>query len=383
MYPNFRLLFRLTYLSLFKSEGTHARLTGRRILVLLGFYTIFVPMQLINWIFFAVDLFAFGGYRRVRVREPVFIVGNPRTGSTRLMRVLARDEKTFACARLWELLLAPSITQRKIVKALAALDRGLGSPIHSRLLAWQERAFRKSDKYHKTRLNKPDEDELSLMPIFSAIHLAFPFPFLEEFTRYIYFDTQIPPAEKERFMAFYRLSMQRTLYLHGSSKHFLSKSPANSSRIETLCQTFPDAKFIYLTRDPTAVVPSTMSLFSFQWNTFCDLLDGHPFRESVLEMTKHWYRYPIRKLEERPEDSYAVVQYDDLVQNLGRTITDIYTDLEFHVNPQYAQMLREETAKARQYKSKHHYSLEEMGFTRQQITAEYQDVFDRFGFEAN
>lgn len=378
---NVKLLFRLTYLSLFKSAGTNARLTARRVSFLLVFYAVFVPLQLVHWVFFAADLVFFHGYRHVPVRQPVFIVGNPRTGSTHLMRVLARDERTFACTRLWELLLAPSISQRKILRALAALDRRLGRPIRHRVDAWQERAFRKSDKYHKTRLHKPDEDEFSLLPIFSAIHLAFPFPFLEEFEPYIYFDTQVSPVERKSFMAFYRRSLQRTLYMYGPSKHFLSKSPANSSRIETLWETFPEAKFIYLTRNPSSVVPSTLSLFSFQWSAFCDLLDEHPFRESVLEMTKHWYRYPIRRLEERPQGTHTVVHYDDLVQDLGKTISDIYDALGFDIGPEYAQLLREETEKARQYESRHQYSLEEMGFTREQIIAEYQDVFDRFGFQ--
>jgi hypothetical protein len=297
------------------------------------------------------------------------------------MRVLARDEQTFACAKLWELVLAPSIAQRKIVRAMVALDRRLGSPVQSWLDAWQEHAFHELDKYHRLRLQEPDEDELMLTPIFSAIHLVFPFPFLEEFARYVYFDTEVSPRERERFMAFYRRSMQRTLYIYGPTKHLLSKSPANSGRIGTLAQTFPDAKFIYTTRDPSALVPSTMSLFSFQWNAFSDLLDERPFRESVLEMTKHWYRYPIRRLGQGPAASYTVVKYDDLVRDLEQTVTDIYAALGFDISPEYAQTLKKEADKARQHRSRHRYSLRQMGLTRDQIAAEYRDILDRFGFE--
>ncbi|MGD9001644.1 MAG: sulfotransferase, partial [Anaerolineae bacterium] len=209
---NFRLFFRLSYLSLVKSRGTHARLTRKRVLFLVGFFAIFVPGQLINGMFLLLDWILFPGFRHVEVREPVFIVGNPRTGSTHLLRVLARDEQTFASAKLWELVLAPSITQRKIVRALAGLDRRLGSPVRKWLVGWQKRAFQEAGQYHRLRLEEPDEDELNLLPIFSAIHLAFAFPFMEEFRRYILFDSEVPPAEKARFMAFYRRSMQRTLY---------------------------------------------------------------------------------------------------------------------------------------------------------------------------
>jgi len=40
-----------------------------------------------------------------------------------------------------------------------------------------------------------------------------------------------------------------------------------------------------------------------------------------------------------------------------------------------------EVRKARNYTSQHEYRLEDMGFTPEQIIAEYQDVFEFFGFD--
>lgn len=378
---NFRLFFRLAYLSLFKSQGTHARLTRKRALALLAFYALFLPVQLINWVFFLLDDLLIPAYRRVEVKEPVFIVGPPRSGSTHLLRVLARDEGTFASPKLWELIVAPAITQRRMVRTLARLDRKLGSPIQTWLGAWEERAFEDSDEYHKIRLHEPDEDELSLLPIFSAIHLVFPFPFLEEFAPYVYFDTQVPPAERARFMAFYRRTMQRTLYQYGPEKHFLSKSPAHSGRVESLREAFPDARFIYTTRAPSEVLPSTMSLFSFQWHTFCDPLEAYPFGDYMVEMTKHLYDYPIRRLEEGPDGRMVVVTFDELVGDLGGTIRDIYSALGFEIGSEYGRALEKEVEKARGYESQHDYSLGGMGFTPEQIAEMYEDVLERFEFE--
>jgi len=380
---NFRLFFRLTYLSLFKARETNARLTRKRVFFLLGFYAIFVPMQLVNGCFLLLDRVLFPDHLQVEVREPVFIVGPPRSGSSHLQRVLARDEETFASAKLWELLLAPSITQRKLVRTLGTVDRRLGGPFHSWLLDWQERAFEEAATYHRIRLQAPDEDELTLLPIFSAIHIAFPFPFLDEFTRYIYFDSQVPPPEKERFMRFYKHSMQRTLYLYGPTKHLLSKTPANSGRVGTLHETFPDAKFIYTTRDPAEVLPSTMSLFAFQSGVFCDLLEAYPFGTHLLEMTQHWYRYPLERMEQMPAESSTVVTYDRLTGDLERAIREAYAALGFDVGPAYAEALQEEVEKADDYESSHDYSLEEMGLTREQIVAEYRDVYEQFGSKAD
>jgi hypothetical protein len=377
---NFRLFFRLTYLSLFESRETNARLTTKRVLFLLGFYTVFLPFQLINGIFLLLDSILYPGYLRIEVREPVFIVGPPRSGSSHLQRVLARDEETFASAKLWEVLLAPSITQRKIVRALGTVDRRLGEPFRSWLLDWQERAFAEAGTYHKIRLQAPDEDELILLPIFSAIHLAFPFPFLDEFAPYIYFDSQVSPAEKKRFMRFYRRSMQRTLYLYGPARHLLSKTPANSGRVGTLQETFPDAKFVYTHRDPADLLPSTMSLFAFQSGVFCDLVEAYPFGPHLLEMTQHWYRHPLQRLEHLPAGSLAVVTYDDLTGDLHGTIEATYAALDLKIRPAYAEALREEVEKAAGYESDHNYALEDMGLTRDRILAEYRDVYERFEF---
>lgn len=165
----------------------------------------------------------------MEVREPVFILGNPRTGSTHLLRVLARDEDTFAAAKLWEFVLAPSITQRKIVRGLGRLDRRLGSPVKRWIVTWEKHAFHEEGQYRRLRLEDVDEDELNLLTIFSSIHLVFAFPFWKAFHPYIRFDSEVSPAEKQRFMTFYKRCMQRTLYVYGPTKHFLSKSPMPSS----------------------------------------------------------------------------------------------------------------------------------------------------------
>jgi len=377
---NFKFFFRLVYLSLFKATGTHARWTKKRVGFLVSYALTFIPLQLVHGFFLALDWVFFPGFRRVAIHEPVFIIGNPRTGTTHLLRVLAQDEETFAVAKWWELVLAPSITQRKLVRAFGRLDRWLGGHLRKRLFDWEKRAFHEREQYHRRRLEQADEDELMLMTIFSAIHLVFAFPFLDEFREIIYFDRRVSAREKQRFMTFYRRCMQRTLYLYGPEKHYLSKSPANSGRVGTLHDAFPEARFIYMARTPLDVFPSIMSLFSYQCNNFNDLLTPYPFGEEMLEMTKHWYRYPIQVLEGN-DNPYKIVQYENLVGDLGGTVRSIYDTFGLEMRPDYVQVLKQEVRKANNYTSRHEYELEEMGYSKEQILAAYRDAIKRFGFE--
>jgi hypothetical protein len=101
----------------------------------------------------------------------------------------------------------------------------------------------------------------------------------------------------------------------------------------------------------------------------------------VLDMARHWYSYPLERLQRAHPDSYTVVNFDDLVGDPEGTVGDIYQRFGFDISPAFAQVLREEAEKARNYQSQHKYSLERMGLTRERIIAEYEGVFDRFGFD--
>lgn len=380
---NFKDFASFTYIALFRSKGSY-RLTPKRIGCLVAFYVIFPLIELATRVGFLLDDVFFRGYRREEVERPVFIVGNPRSGTTFLHRLMARDGQNFTTTHLWEVLLAPSITQRKMVQALAALDRRLGSRLRRRLAAW-ERRWQKDNVVRKIALRAPEEDQYLFLHIWSTLAVWTFSGILEEATPHLFFDTHVPPAEKERVMAFYRRCIQRHLHAHGGGRsralHYLSKNPSNSSKIDTLYQFFPDARIIYLARNPLDLIPSNVSVLDHTWSFFGDPPEDHLGREYVLDMARHWYRYPLERLQRAPQDSYIVVKYDDLVGDPEPVIGAIYRRFGFEISPAFAQVLREEAEKARDYRSRHNYSLRQMGLTREQIIAEYRDVFDRFGFD--
>ena len=76
---NFKLLFRLAYKALFASSGTHARLTPKRIFILLVAAFLYAAVEIANWIGFFLDRIFFPGYHRQEIRQPVFIIGVPST----------------------------------------------------------------------------------------------------------------------------------------------------------------------------------------------------------------------------------------------------------------------------------------------------------------
>ncbi|MGD2143527.1 MAG: sulfotransferase [Anaerolineae bacterium] len=378
---DFKGIARFTYKSLFRSKGTPYRLTSKRIAVLVLSYPLYSLLELVTWIGFALDEIFFGEYRKLEIKQPVYIIGNPRSGTTFLQRLLARDERTFNSMRTWETVLAPSITLRKAVGAVSALDRRLGNRLH-KWLGMLEESWQAENVVHRIAIRAPEEDEYLLIHIFSSLKIWLYAAMLDETEPYTYFDTRMPDEEKDRIMTFYRRCVQRHLYTHGDSgQRYLAKDPHFSPMVDTLFRYLPSAKFIYLVRNPLDMIPSYISLKEDEWQLLGNPAERYASRQYVLDMADHWYSYPLERLAQAPHDSFIVVSFNDLVSDARQTVTEIYDRFGMELSPEFDEILRETTEKARQYESEHEYSLQEMGLTREQIVTRYQPVFERFDFD--
>ncbi|MGC9469745.1 MAG: sulfotransferase family protein [Anaerolineae bacterium] len=378
---SFKGFLRITYLVFFRAKNTLARLTPKRLFVLLVFYTVYIIVETITWFSFLLDDIFFPGYRKQEVKEPVFIVGNPRSGTTFLHRLMARDDHNFRSIRLWEILFAPSVTQRKIAWAVADLDERLGGLLH-RILNWFDRHFvRASNVMHKMSLLVPEEDEYFLIHQGATIIAGLFFGFPKATYPFVHFDTRLSRVEKRKVMRFYRRCLQRHLHAHEESQRILSKNPFFSPKVDALYQWFPDAKIIYLARNPLKVVPSYASLSAHWWRMLAEPEQRYPHPDYILESTQHWYRYPVARLEQAPPEARAFVNFHELVDNPEKVVTEIYEHFGLEITPAFAEILKEETVKARQHESDHDYSLEGVGFTREEILEAYDDVFEHWGFD--
>ena len=380
---NFKLFFQQQFKALFHAEGTHFRLTWKRIGVLLIFYLLFPLIELFNWIGFLLDDLFFFAYRKQRVNHPVFVLGNYRSGTTFLHRLLAMDKRSFTAMTGWEIFIAPSIIQRKIVRGFFALDRALGGHLATLLDRFWQKNVQKHVDFHQLGVTEPEEDEGILAHIYSGIIPWNLFPAMEDgVPEYATFDTSLTERDKKRVMTFYRRCVQRHMYAHGESKHYLSKSPSFSGKVDALYETFPDAKIIYLIRNPMEMVPSQVSMWAFKWNVTCSPLDSYPYEDELLEMIKYWYQHPLERLAEAPDDSYLIVRFDDLVTDPEATVRRVYEHFGFRISRRYENRLMRQTRRAnkRAKKRKGKYSLEDMGLTEQEIAVQFGDVMRRFKF---
>jgi omega-hydroxy-beta-dihydromenaquinone-9 sulfotransferase len=375
---NFYLFWRTFYRSFFNWKGTPARLSRKRLTFLLLFYVVWPLGGLAHWLFFFLDDLLFPGYKSQQVEKPLFILGNFRSGSTFLHRLLSRDDN-FTSLTIWDIYLAPSVTQKKITQAISRLDYRLGGYLHRFLYAFDRSTLGKI-RIHPISFFKPEEDENIHLQNWDGFFVSFLFPFMDELPDYQHFDVALSREHKQRIMGFYRSMLQRHLYAN-RKKYFVAKNPAFSPKIETLSKYFPDARIIYLVRNPLDMLPSTISWINYARSQFSEPLEKYQYIEEVLDFTQHWYRHPLNFLDAHPSPRHLILGYDDLIQNPEGVIRGFYEQFGYPDQPALDKIVTEAVAETLAYKSDHIYSYEEMGFSRQEIIDLYLDVFKRFGFD--
>jgi hypothetical protein len=377
---NFKLFFDQVRQTFTLSESSKTRLTLRRIGVLLLLFPIFIVFKLLQVIGFAIDDLFYKDYQQQELSQPVFIIGNPRSGTTFLHRLLAKDDLNFSTIRTWEIFFAPSVFQRKLVWAIQAVDQKLGGAVQ-RWLMRQEQKTWFNNHMHRVSLWEAEEDESLLLAIWESIFTSVFFPHPDLVRRYAMFDKGMPPRERRRIMRFYRVCLRKHLYAHNTQKRFLSKNPAFSAKVASLYEFFPNAKIIYLVRNPLDTVPSLISWMTYQWKQFCDSEDEYLFKEYLIQLAKEWYEYPLEQLEKAPPESYEILVYDELVNDPKGVISRMYEKFGFEISPEFDAALEAANTAAKTYQSKHRYSLEKIGLTKRQLIQTFRLVIDRFGFD--
>lgn len=376
MYFDFRTYFRM--LGLARKEENRA---GRRRL----FFILLVVVPIVSTfhaICFFLDNILFPGLRKVEVCTPVFIVGHARSGTTLMHRLLSKDGERFSFFLLYELFL-PSLLQKKVIRLLATCDRRfLGARIEKRIRAWDERQFAATQDMHATGLTAPEEDDF--IYTFSCASgswiVLLPYMGLLDF----YHVDGRPPRSRRRLMSFYKECVKRQIYLNGTNRIHLSKNPTFSGRVESLIETFPDARIVVLMRNPHETIPSLLKLMQRSWQLRG--WEGAQMSRSLralADQSFHSYKYPLEVLARHPNTKQAIVDYRELVAQPKRTVEAVYAQLGFPMSREFSQVLTAEEQRAKSHETTHTYSLEEFGLKSAEIHAALADLFERYGWNAD
>jgi hypothetical protein len=244
---------------------------------------------------------------------------------------------------------------------------------------WEAGLFPELSKQHPIGINKPEEDELILLMSFSSAMINVFFPYTDQLTELAFFE-QRPMALRRKLLSFYKGCVRRQLYHHGGERTLVSKNPAFVAKMGDLPVAFPDAKFIYLVRNPFETVPSLLKLISSMWEGL-GIESAHAKKalRQLVEGSVHDYYFALEVMDDLPSERYAIVQYTDLVSDPKSTVEKVYEKLQLDISPAFAEKLSAERKRQKRYHSENVYSLEQFGIDPQWLAEELGPFMERFG----
>lgn len=325
------------------------------------------------------DHVLYPGFRKQKIIEPLFIVGNLRTGSTLMYRTLAEDTKHFACFRMLDAFM-PAISLKRAVAFLGRVDAKLGG-YGARVVQYLDNAF--LDEYsriHDTGFLKPEEDEFALLNYMCSASMYELFPMVQRFRRLFFVDQEMSVKEQDRVMRRYQCLVKRQLYHLGGDKRFLSKNPLFTNKLKTLQRTFPDARFACLVRHPVNTVLSTASLFHFVWHQSGALAPDQKDMDKVMEFCRCFYTHSRECLYDLSPKQVCIMQYDELVGNPGEAMRGMLERFEFPISEDLDEILHGIGSRQKRYKSQHSYTLESWGVTESEIYERFHDVYEEHNY---
>jgi len=315
------------------------------------------------------DHVIFWGIRKP-LKDPIIIVGNPRSGTTFLHRFLIK-ENIGTGSQLWQMLY-PSVILQKCIKPFLPILEKISPARHHSTAA------------HKTSLTSVETDDVSLL-----------FRYLDGFFLYGFFltfddedlfhwvDPNITDRSSRDFSWFE--SMWKRNILTNKGERYIGKLFSLSSNLPAFQKRFPDAKVLYMVRDPLNVIPSGLSLvtgvldkkFNF-WSLdekirmrFIDRL-YNALIELLNRFHHDWTNNNINK------ENVLVVRFDIMMNDFETLMDQIINFIDIEKKDSLAKVIQDTAESQKNYKSKHKYDLEKFGLTEDRIKMDCKAIYQTF-----
>ncbi len=229
--------------------------------------------------------------------EPVFILGHWRSGTTFVHNVLAHD-KHFGYTTTYQTVF-PHLMM-------------WGQPFFKKTMAWLMPDKRPTDNM-ELNVDLPQEEEFALSNMMPYSYYNFwylPHNMQEYSDRFLTMETA--SAEeiqvfKETFLKLVKISLWNT-----KGTQFLSKNPPHTGKVKEILEMFPQAKFIYLMRNPYTVFESTRSFFN---NTIIPLqlqkISPEEMENNILNIYRQLYHNYEEDKKLIPEGNLIEIKFED------------------------------------------------------------------------
>lgn len=342
------------------------------------FMGLFFPTRWLVGVTQFADKIFYPQYQQQTLGAPIFITGNPRSGTTFLHRLLM-DDPQFTSTKLYHTIF-PSVSFYRCVEMLGRL----GSQFDQRFthaIEWlDKKGFGGWQGIHKTQLNGFEEDETLFVWTLLSPVISLLFPFAQNLPSATWVD-QLPQPTRQQLMDYYQDCLKRHLYATGTEKTLLIKNTTSTGRIQSMLDALPDSRLIHLIRHPYQAIPSLLSMYAVSWQKFAPQTHKNAEAyETLAQLYAQYYRVRMQLFKKMNRDCLMEIRYETLIADPLATITTIYQTFGLEMGKDFRHQLQHITQQQQHYQSRHHYSLEQFGLTSERLYQMMPDVFEYYGF---
>jgi len=248
--------------------------------------------------------------------EPIFVLGHWRSGTTHTHNLLGR---------------VPGHTYSTVFQCVFPTSflsmNGVVPPLTERFMD----ATRSYDNV-KHGWNEEAEDEIALTKLTGlSPYMSFMFPDSgQQYWKYVDF-LEATPDERDRWKEAFTYFIKKIM-LQTGGKRVIIKSCTHTARVRMLLDMFPNAKFVFIHRNPFEVFSSTLHMRSHtDWENFFhqpwEGWDAEREQQTILLGQRIFERF----VEDRhliPEKNYFEIAYSDLCGNEMQVMENLYSHLD-------------------------------------------------------
>jgi len=248
------------------------------------------------------------------IKQPLFIIGHHRSGTTHLWKLLSVDDKRF---------IYPTVTETIFPNTLLTFD--------NIATAWARRLSprKRPQDNVKSSSDSPMGEEWALCAsTFISTHMARHFPYhRERFKPYLTLK-ELDIDQKIKWQQALDKFARKLLYKHQGKGTLLFKAPTHTAKIHALLELYPDARFIHIHRNPYEVFKSTvrMELKSLPMCAY-QKFNLDELEDYIIWRYKTMYNSFFEDVNQIPAGQFTQLAYEDLIQDRLKSIKKIYDDL--------------------------------------------------------
>ena len=267
-------------------------------------------LAVINWFVFSTKL------RETELQhDPLFILGHWRSGTTYLHELICSDDR-FAAPNGYQCFLPGHfLVSESTLKPVARLFLPRSRPMDAMVLD----------------LDRPQEDEYAMLGLLGcSTNGWFLFPRTSDGDRAYLSLRNLAPGERAKWIDRWLTFLKSVSLRSGPDRRLVLKSPQHTARVRTILEVFPNAQFVHISRDPHALLRSTLRTWramADEYGLQSNANEEERLKENILRDFSEMYRCYSEDRSLIPNGHLVEVKYEDLASNPIRTMKSIYQEL--------------------------------------------------------